>query len=311
VHSRLSPTPKIHFNFELKLTRLSSLPQIIVNITSLDAFSVVTDILNFLEESKRSSSEHVQMERSHELLELLNTLINTTEDNIVILNKENLQSVLTCLQVTQAKVRLLQAQSQLLNDELINLKNQQPMKYFELFFVQNNPLYDDDDDDDFDQQSVKEQINKPTSEANSNENESQAGDAKAQSDTTSISESKCEACHQVQHDLSKPIIRPWEELHFNRNRHGLGYENQNNFHIPNYSKPILFVSAGLLQENSTSNVDDQDFKCQHCNRVGHMENNCFDLHPCQHCGKHNHSSERCSTLKKPTRLKLHYEWIDP
>jgi hypothetical protein len=64
------------------------------------------------------------MEQSHELLEFLNTLINTTKDNTVILNKETLQSVLTCLQVTQAKVRLLQEQSQLMNDELINLKNQ-------------------------------------------------------------------------------------------------------------------------------------------------------------------------------------------
>jgi hypothetical protein len=112
---------------------------------------------------------------------------------------------------------------------------------------------------------VKEQINKPTSEANSNEDESQAKYAKAQRDTTSISESKCEAHHQVQNDISKRIIQPWEELHFNRNRHRLGYENQNSFHIPNYSKPILFVSTGFLQENSTSNVEDQDVKCQHCN----------------------------------------------
>jgi hypothetical protein len=97
---------------------------------------------------KRSSSERVQMERSHELLELLNTLINTTEDNTVTLNKETLQSVLTCLQVTQAKVRLLQSLSQLLNDELTDLKNQQPVKCSELVFVQNNPLYDDNDDDD-------------------------------------------------------------------------------------------------------------------------------------------------------------------
>jgi hypothetical protein len=80
------------------------------------------------------------MERSRELLELLNTLINTTEDNTVIMNKETLQSVLTCLQVTQAKVRLLQAQSHLLNDELIELKSQQPVKFSELVFVQNNPL---------------------------------------------------------------------------------------------------------------------------------------------------------------------------
>ena len=45
------------------------------------------------------------------------------------------------------------------------------MKYSELVFFQHDPLYDDDD---FDQQSVKEQINKPTSEANSNEDELQA-----------------------------------------------------------------------------------------------------------------------------------------
>jgi hypothetical protein len=89
----------------------------------------------------------------------------------VILNKTTLQSVLTCLQVTQAKVRLLQSLSQLLNDELIDLKSQQPLKFFELVFVQNNPLYDDNDDDDdkdddddvFNQQPVKEQHSDTTS----------------------------------------------------------------------------------------------------------------------------------------------------
>jgi hypothetical protein len=60
VHSRLSLTPKSHYNFESQLTRLSSLTQIIVNITLLDAFLVVTDILNFLAKSKKSSSEGVQ-----------------------------------------------------------------------------------------------------------------------------------------------------------------------------------------------------------------------------------------------------------
>jgi hypothetical protein len=82
----------------------------------------------------------------------------------VILNKETLQYVLTCLQVTQAKVRILQEQCQLLNDELVDLKNQQPVKCSELVFVQNNPLYDEDDDDDFDQLSLKEQINKKTTD---------------------------------------------------------------------------------------------------------------------------------------------------
>jgi hypothetical protein len=71
VHSRLSPTPKIHCNFESKLTRLSSLTQIIVNITSLDAFSVVTDILNFLEESKfkRASTSERETNSSEQVNE--------------------------------------------------------------------------------------------------------------------------------------------------------------------------------------------------------------------------------------------------
>ena len=114
------------------------------------------------------------MERSHELLELLNTLINTIEDNTMTLNKETLQSVLIFLQVMQAKVRLLQSLSQLLNDELIDLKNQQLVNCSELVFVQNNPLYDDNDDDDdaFDQQSVKEQHSDTTSESVSDEVES-------------------------------------------------------------------------------------------------------------------------------------------
>ena len=48
---------------------------------------------------------------------------------------------------------------------------------------------------------------------------------------------------------SKPIIKPWEEIQSNRNRRGLGYVKDNdNLHIPDYSKPIQFVSAGLLDQ---------------------------------------------------------------
>jgi hypothetical protein len=94
------------------------------------------------------------MDRSLKLLELLNTLIKTIEDNTMTLNKENLQSDLTCLQVTQAKVRLLQSLSQLLNNELTDLKNKQLVKCSELVFFQHNPLYDDNDDDDNDDDHV-------------------------------------------------------------------------------------------------------------------------------------------------------------
>jgi hypothetical protein len=127
----------------------------------------------------------------------LKTLVITAQENTIILNKTTLQPMLTCLQVTEAKVRLLQYQSQLLNDELIDLKNEHLVKCYELVFVQHNPLYDDDDDYDFDKKIVKENLIKPTSEETSNEDESQAEDAKEQSDTTSISISKCETCQQI------------------------------------------------------------------------------------------------------------------
>jgi hypothetical protein len=64
---------------------------------------------------------------------------------------------------------------------------------------------------------------------------------------------------QVQHDqvqlsLSKPIIRPWEEINDNKNRPGLVYDKEVTFHTVNYSKSIQFQSVGFLQEVLTSPV---------------------------------------------------------
>ena len=95
---------------------------------------------------------------------------------------------------------------------------------------------------------------------------------------------------------SKPIIRPWEEIHNNKSRRGLGYvQDDANLHIPDYSKPIQFVSAGFLEqipsahsnivadnqqcmqpkfakkENSTQPEVEVKLKCSHCQRTGHME----------------------------------------
>jgi hypothetical protein len=64
------------------------------------------------------------------------------------------------------------------------------------------------------------------------------------------------------------------------------------------------VSAGFLEE-----VKNLDNKCQHCHRVGHLETQCFDLHPCLHCGKTNHLSEKCRKKKK-VKKTIHYGWIN-
>ena len=93
---------------------------------------------------------------------------------------------------------------------------------------------------------------------------------------------------QVQNTLSKPIIRPWEEIIYKKNITRLGYDKEVTFHIPDYSRPIKFQSAGFLQESSYLHASFQEniLKSQHCHQVGHMEDQCFDLHPCEYCGKH-------------------------
>jgi len=124
---------------------------------------------------------------------------------------------------------------------------------------------------------------------------------------------------------SKPIIKPWEELQCNKNRRGLGYDkDEKNLHIPDYSKPIKFINVGFLDQiTSTSHekVEDKQkctqtqvadkLTCSHCQITGHLEGQCFDLHPCHHCGKQNHSSEKCCKQDQPARLKINYSWIDP
>jgi hypothetical protein len=86
--------------------------------------------------------------------------------------------------------------------------------------------------------------------------------------------------------LSKQIIRPWEEIKINRHSTGIRYGKDVTFHNLDYNKPIHFQIVGILQESSGSPapIQEQIPICQHYQRVGHMEDQCFDLHPCEHCG---------------------------
>jgi hypothetical protein len=55
-------------------------------------------------------------------------------------------------------------------------------------------------------------------------------------------------------------------MQFNKNRHGLGYDKDDNFHILDYSKPIKFVSGGFL-DKEISEINEEKPKCQHCNHI--------------------------------------------
>jgi hypothetical protein len=99
----------------------------------------------------------VYMARVEELLELLNTLILSSMDNTITIDKTTLQSIVTYLQVMQAKVALLQTQTRLLHDAL---QQKNLLQHSELVLVQ-NPIFEDDEDDDvdLDKQPAQEPLN--------------------------------------------------------------------------------------------------------------------------------------------------------
>jgi hypothetical protein len=139
-------------------------------------------------------------------------------------------------------LKFLQLESQLQQEEI-----QQKNHHFELVLVQNNSLFEFENDSY--QQPTHDQISDATSEADSNEDE---------------------VFHkQVPLALSKPIIRPWEEIMNNKHITGLGYKMEVTYHILDYTKPIHFQSAGFLQESSYSPtlVQENIPKCQHCHEL--------------------------------------------
>jgi len=105
-----------------------------------------------------------------------------------------------------------------LNDAL-EWKN---LRHCELVIVQNNPIFEDDDgDDDPYQHPLQKKLSEPTSNISADE---------------------------FHLSLSKPIIKPWEEIRNNKHRIGIGYEKEFTFHIPNYTKPIEFKSVGFFKK---------------------------------------------------------------
>jgi hypothetical protein len=219
------------------------------------------------------------MDQVEELLELLNTLIFSYVDNIFTFDIATLTDVRTCLQDSLDKIEFLQLESQLQQEEI-----QQKNHHYELVLVQKNCIFEEDDDVDSNQQPLHKKLSEHASYMNENE---------------------------VKLPFSKLIIKPWEEIRHTKHRTCIRYEKEVTFHIPDDNKPIQFQSVGLLQENSYSPapIQEQILICQHCQRVGHMEYQCFDLHPCDHCGKHNHPSNKCSYNKKYARVRNHYGWI--
>ena len=164
------------------------------------------------------------MAKINDALELLHSLIHSTVHDMVKMSKNAFFNIQTCLQDAQDKIEFLQLESQLQQDEL-----QQKSHHYEPISIQK-----------IERESHQQQEYKFVVDSHSVPctREDLHADAKAQS------------------TLPKPIIRPWEELVHNKQRIGLGYDKDLSFHIPDYSKPIKFQSAGFLYDSSDSTVPD-------------------------------------------------------
>ena len=237
------------------------------------------------------------MPRITEILEFLKTLIHSSDHDTVRISKASLVYIRTCLYNVQENIEFLQLETKLQQEEL-----QQWSHHSEPVSVQR-----------IETDSHKQQDNNIT----------------VHSDPVPNKVAAVHADVETQSALPKPIIRPWEQLVHNKHRTGLGYDKDLSFHIPDYAKPIQFQSAGFIHDNSSAPYDSsasavpdsaplpqqqkqqqqQIVKCQHCDRVGHLKDHCFDLHPCKHCHKTSHSSHRCFRNKRPARTKIHLGWI--
>jgi len=182
------------------------------------------------------------------------------------MSKDTLAEMQRCLQHSQAKIEFLQLESQLQQDELQHKRHNSEL-------VQN-----------IETKSDQQQVNNVEVDLDHVPNEGVDLQKEA----------------EIWHTLPKPIIRPWEALVHNKDKTSVGYDKDVSFHILVYLKPIQFHSVGFLHDNSPLAVPDSAphsqrkvGKWQHCDRVGHMKDQCFDLHPCEHCHKTTHSSNKC------------------
>lgn len=87
----------------------------------------------------------------------------------------------------------------------------------------------------------------------------------------------------------------------------MGYNKDVPFHVPDFSKAIHFHSVGFLGDVILQ--PQQIIRCQHCERVGHEKNHCYDLHRCEHCGKKHHHLNKCFKHKTTARNKINFKWV--
>jgi len=157
------------------------------------------------------------------ILELVDNLILSTMDNTVKISKDFLTDIHSCLQDVHEKIDFLQLESHLQQEEL-----KQRNHHSGYVSVQN-----------IETATHQKQVNNVTLDSYLVSNKAAVVHADV----------------ETQFALPKPIIRPWEQLVYNKHVTGLGYDKDLSFHIPDFSKPIQFQSAGFIHDSSLAPHD--------------------------------------------------------
>ena len=259
------------------------------------------------------------MAKIEELFHLLQTSLNTSSGSTISVNKKIFNTVVSCLQNMHRKIDMLKIQNKLLSDELSLLRQQ-------------HVNGEKEDNKHISGMNQVSEFNGKLFPADTRITNADPNEKIMKTEDNIIAKTN-------EYKVAAKFVKPWEELLFKRNRYGLGYEKCDHlFHIPDYRKPVSFVSGGFLDDanqkedfvdngkNQVHNdiavktndridtIDDdklskESFKCHHCHRVGHVASHCFDLHPCCLCGKKNHLSDRCQKNKKLQRKHISFEWL--
>ena len=147
------------------------------------------------------------MARISEVLEFMKTLIQSSVDDTLQINKGSLSEIQTCLQNAQEKIDFLQLESQLQQEEL---KQRSHSKHVS---VQN-----------IETATHQRKVNNVT----------------VGSDLVPNKAAVVHADAETQSALPKLIIRPWEHLVHNKHTTGLGYEKDFPFILQTAQSPLSF-----------------------------------------------------------------------
>jgi hypothetical protein len=218
------------------------------------------------QDTKHLSSIFCIMERIEEIFAILRTLINSTMESTIAINKCTLSTMITCLQVTHKKIDMFKLQNKLLSDELSFLRHQQ-CEDAQLTCDESHKHEDELDEVCMLEKVADKCIVRPWEELCFKRNRYGLGYENDANNLFHIP-NYCEpVCFVSGGFLNDDKTTELEDI---------GKEQV---------QDIVDEDVVIDIPDHDNKSDKESIQCKHCHRFGHDKSNCFDLYPCRFCGK--------------------------